>query len=131
MVPFFLSGARMTVCPAICYDLRFPELFRVGLDHGAAMFTVIANWPEARRDHWRALLVARAIENQAIVAGVNRTGRDPHLGYAGDSLVVGPRGEILLDGGSAEGVWSCVLDGGLVDGWRREFPAWRDRKLRN
>lgn len=130
VVPFFLAGARMTVCPAVCYDLRFPELFRVGLDHGAAMFTVIANWPAARREHWRVLLRARAIENQAIVAAVNRTGSDPHLVYAGDSMVVGPRGEILLDAGSEEGVWSCELEGRLVDEWRREFPAWRDRKLR-
>lgn len=130
VMPFHLPEARLTVCPSVCYDLRFPELFRVGLDHGAAMFTVIANWPAPRRTHWRTLLEARAIENQAIVAAVNRTGSDPHLAYAGDSMVVGPRGEILVDAGESEGVYSCELDGASVGRWRREFPAWRDRKLR-
>jgi omega-amidase len=70
----------LTVCPAVCYDLRFPELFRHGLMRGAEVFCLGANWPDARQAHWRALAMARAIENQAFVLAVNRVGRDPHLG---------------------------------------------------
>ena len=55
-----------TVCPLICYDLRFPELFRKGVRNGADLFTVSANWPDARLRHWKALLEARAIENLAV-----------------------------------------------------------------
>lgn len=76
----------LTVCPAICYDLRFPELFRDGLAAGAQLFALGANWPAARNAHWRALSIARAIENQAFMLAVNRTGSDPHLSYLGSSI---------------------------------------------
>ena len=121
--------AGLCVCPVICYDLRFPELFRAGLEAGAEMFTVIANWPSPRREHWRTLLHARAIENQAFVAAVNRTGNDPHLPYAGDSLVIDPKGEIVVDADAAEGVVSASIDGAALRDWRAEFPAWKDRRL--
>ena len=65
------------MAPSICYDLRFPEDYRRATAAGANLLAVIANWPEARVAHWRALLVARAIENQAYVIGVNRVGTDP------------------------------------------------------
>ena len=90
---FEWGGLR--VCPVVCYDLRFPELFRLGLDGGAEAFVVIANWPSARHEHWLTLLRARAIENQALVLGVNRCGADPFLEYAGGSLAVGGDGEEL------------------------------------
>ena len=115
-----------TVCPTICYDLRFPELYRRGMQMGAQLFTVIANWPANREGHWPALLQARAIENQCFVAGCNRAGNDPHLTYNGGSLIVDPRGRILADGGSGEGVISADVEVETVLAWRREFPVFND-----
>jgi len=64
---------------------------------GAEVFTIGASWPAVRQHHWRSLLIARAIENQAFIVAVNRTGSDPHLKYAGGSLIVAPTGEILAE----------------------------------
>ncbi|MCC6428195.1 MAG: carbon-nitrogen family hydrolase [Phycisphaerales bacterium] len=119
------------VCPAICYDLRFPELFRAGLAKGAEVFVLPACWLEGRHAHWKALLVARAIENQAYVLGVNRTGVDPNARYLGGSVAIGPRGEVIGELGEEAGVLSVEIDVGEVRGWRRKFPAWRDAKMRN
>ncbi|MCZ6788235.1 MAG: carbon-nitrogen family hydrolase [Planctomycetota bacterium] len=105
----------------ICYDLRFPEAFREAALRGANLFFVPANWPAARATHWRALLVARAIENQAFVIGVNRIGSDPDVEYAGGSLVVDPAGEILHEG---SGVDSIAPESATT--LRREFPALDD-----
>jgi predicted amidohydrolase len=124
------TGARaLTVCPAVCYDLRFPELFRRGLLAGAGAFAIGANWPAARAAHWRALLVARAIENQAFVLGVNRTGSDPHLVYAGGSIALGPKGEVLGELGATPGVLTVEIDPLAVREWRDTFPAWKDARL--
>ncbi len=123
------SGDSVRVCPAVCYDLRFPELFRRGLAEGAEAFAIGANWPEARAHHWRALLIARAIENQAFVLGVNRCGADPNLKYAGGSIAVGPRGEILGELAADEGVLSVECDPRDVRSWREKFPAWKDAKV--
>lgn len=119
------SGPR--VCPAICYDLRFPELFRRGLSLGAEVFALGANWPTSRVSHWRALLIARAIENQAFVLGANRCGSDPHLEYPGASIVIDPRGRVLAEAGAGEEVLSVEIDPAAVREWRATFPAWRDR----
>ena len=123
------KAGAMRVCPAVCYDLRFPELFRQGLVKGAEVFAIGANWPEARAHHWRALLIARAIENQAFVLGVNRTGQDPNVKYAGGSIAVGPRGEILGELAEEEGVLSVECDPREVRAWREKFPAWKDVKV--
>jgi omega-amidase len=120
---------RLKVCPVVCYDLRFPELFRLGLLQGAEAFAVIANWPRVRQLHWRSLLVARAIENQAFVLGVNRTGKDPGLEYAGGSIAVGPQGEVLGELGAEEGVLSVELNADDLRSWREKFPAWKDLRL--
>jgi predicted amidohydrolase len=122
---------RTTVCPAICYDLRFPELFRRGLQMGAEVFALGANWPSPRAPHRRALSIARAIENQAYVLCVNRAGRDPHLAYAGASLAIGPRGEVLAEAGEGECVLTVGIDLAALRAWRAEFPAWRDHRLLN
>lgn len=119
----------LRVCPAICYDLRFPELFRRGLLAGAELFALGACWLEARHSHWRALLIARAIENQAFVLGVNRTGRDPNARYLGGSIAVDPSGTILGELGEAEGVLSVEINPALVAGSREKFPAWRDHRM--
>lgn len=115
-----------SVCPFVCYDLRFPEIFRHAARDGAELFTVIASWPAARREHWRTLLLARAIENQAFVVGVNRVGRDPHLDYAGGSIVVGPLGEILAEADDREQVLVAEVDPGAARAWRTRFPALSD-----
>lgn len=117
------------LAPFICYDLRFPEIYRSATKAGADLLVTIANWPTRRVDHWVTLLRSRAIENQAWVVGVNRVGKDPHVEYPGRSLVVDPRGEVVLDAGPAEGWHSVDLDPLAVEAWRREFPAWRDRRF--
>jgi omega-amidase len=119
----------LKVCPLICYDLRFPELFRAGASLGAEMFCVIANWPIKRVAHWVTLLQARAIENQAYVVGVNRCGTDPSFTYPGRSLVVDPHGVIIADASDREMALACELDAEVVRGWRREFPALADRRF--
>lgn len=116
------------VAPFICYDLRFPEIFRVAAKKGAQLFTVIANWPVKREHHWILLLRARAIENQAYVAGVNRCGADPSYIYSGRSMIVDPHGEIIADAGNEEGVISAEVEMDAVVSWRRDFPALRDMR---
>jgi predicted amidohydrolase len=78
-----VEGVRVT--PLVCYDLRFPEPFRTAAGE-TDLFVVVANWPDPRREHWRTLLRARAIENQAYVVGVNRAGEGHGLRYAGIPL---------------------------------------------
>jgi len=117
-----------TLQPTLCYDLRFPELYRAGVDRGADLLTVQANWPVNRQAHWDVLLRARAIENQAFVAGVNCLGHIGQVEFKGGSLVVSPRGDTLLQAGEDEGVFSVWIDPDLVKSWRRVFPALRDRR---
>jgi len=116
------------VAPFICYDLRFPEDFRQAVRRGAEVLVVIANWPELRIDHWLLLLRARAIENQAFVVGVNRVGSDPSAPYPGRSLVVGPRGDVLLDAGGDSGAFPTTLDQSVLRQWRADFPALADMR---
>ncbi|MBI2948788.1 MAG: carbon-nitrogen family hydrolase [Verrucomicrobia bacterium] len=114
------------VAPFVCYDLRFPEIFRIATQRGAHLLAVIANWPTRRVNHWVALLQARAIENQAYVVGVNRVGNDPKLSYPGRSLIVDPQGEVLAEGSAEEQIVSGEVDVARVISWRNEFPALRD-----
>jgi omega-amidase len=117
---------HVAMSPFICYDLRFPEVFRAAVRQGAQLLVVIANWPTARASHWPTLLQARAIENQAYVVGVNRCGGDPELAYSGHSLIVDPRGEIIAAAGTEEGVVSAELDMESLLAYRREFPVLDD-----
>jgi predicted amidohydrolase len=117
------------VAPFICYDLRFPELFRAAVRREAQLFAVIANWPVKRIQHWITLLQARAIENQAYVVGVNRTGTDPKFFYNGHSLIVNPHGEILADASAGEGVIGGEVDLPALKAWRAEFPALQDMRV--
>jgi predicted amidohydrolase len=80
----------------VCYDLRFPVFSRNREDYDLLLY--VANWPAKRSMHWRQLLIARAIENQACVIGVNRIGADANgLDYSGDSLAIAGDGELLAD----------------------------------
>jgi predicted amidohydrolase len=121
---FDIDGLQL--CPLICYDLRFPEAFRQAMRLGAECFSVIANWPVARAEHWRALTIARAIENQAIVAACNRTGSDPHWSYGGGSLIVDAKGCVLAEGGTEPAVVSAEVDVAGMRAWRAAFPALGD-----
>lgn len=114
------------VAPFVCYDLRFPEIFRSAARKGASLMVVMALWPAKRQQHWLTLLQARAIENQAYVVGVNRIGRDPELLYAGRSVVVDPHGVIVADAGEREQVVPAMLEPDIVSSWRRDFPALND-----
>ena len=131
---YFVSGNHISFCKiddfivsvAICYDLRFPELFQME-SKAAQMILVPANWPEARRDHWRALLKARAIENQCYIVGVNCTGRMQEQTYVGDSCIINPNGEVLLEM-SAEhelGIYEIINN---VAWYQDNFPTKSDRR---
>jgi predicted amidohydrolase len=117
-----------TVAPFVCYDLRFPEIFRAGMQRGANLIVVIANWPTSRAGHWLTLLRARAIENQSYVLGVNRSGTDPFLPYPGRSLIVDYRGEQLAQGGDAEQVIAADVEIGPLLAYRRELPFLADAR---
>jgi predicted amidohydrolase len=120
-----VEGLRVT--PFVCYDLRFPEPFRLAAPD-TDLFVVVANWPDERREHWRTLLRARAIENQAYVAGVNRVGDGGRLHYAGDSAVLTPLGETLAEGADKEIVLFADVDSASVQKLRTRFPALNDRR---
>jgi predicted amidohydrolase len=98
------------ICPLICYDLRFPVWSRNRVD-GYDLLIYVANWPERRIYAWRQLLVARAIENQAFVIGVNRTGNDGNdIYHSGDSMVVNALGNILYHKQDEEDVFTTTLN---------------------
>lgn len=122
------SGNPLVVCPVICYDLRFPELFRAGAARGAELYVVPANWPAVRQMHRFTLARARAIENQAAVVCVNRAGRDPTLVYNGGTVAFDAKGELLGELGEAAGVLSIRIDPAQIRRWRADFPALRDRR---
>lgn len=124
IVTFDWNG--FTVAPFVCYDLRFPEIFRAAVRKGANLIVVIADWPAKRQQHWLTLLQARAIENLAYVIGVNQVGKDPQFTYAGRSVVVDPHGIILADAGEQERVVHASIELDAVTRWREEFPALRD-----
>ena len=116
------------VCPTICYDLRFPELYRRGAKAGANLFPIIASWPSARVEHWDTLLKARAIENQAVVVGVNRVGSDPKLNYPGHSQIIDHQGKVLAKEADIE---TCVIADISIEPlqeWRNAFGALKDVK---
>ena len=119
--------ADATVAPFICYDLRFPEIFReAAAAHRPELFTVIASWPAKRIEHWVKLLQARAIENQAYVLGVNRVGTDPYFSYSGRSLIVDPHGTVLADAGETEGFIRAELDLPALRKYREGLPFLED-----
>jgi omega-amidase len=108
----------------VCYDLRFPVFCRNRNDYD--MMLCVANWPKARAHHWRSLLIARAIENQAFVVGVNRVGTDGNgLEYSGDSLAIDYLGELLVDKPN-EWVETLVFDPQALVDYRQRFRAWED-----
>lgn len=114
------------VLPLICYDLRFPVWSRNQNNYDLLLY--VANWPESRRHVWRALLVARALENQAYVAGINRIGQDGQgLTYSGDSMVIHPKGHIIsTTQPGQEASETVTLSREELDRFRQKFPVAKD-----
>ena len=112
----------------ICYDLRFPELYQA-LSKENLILINIANWPKRRVAHWKKLLIARAIENQAFMIGVNRTGIDGNdLEYEKSSLIVTPEGELVMPDKSFDEVEIFTINLEKASNYRNDFPAKKDRK---
>ena len=136
-----IEGVRTSIF--ICYDLRFADDFWV-LAHDTDCYIVVANWPEPRREHWRALLRARAIENQAYVVAANRVGLagvdraanggsppdDRRLNHTGDSAIIDPLGRTLAEAAYDEAVLTADIDVARVADVRRRFPFLDDRTAR-
>jgi len=121
-----IDGLRVSLF--VCYDLRFgDEFWRLALD--TDVYLVPANWPVSRREHWMALLRARAIENQAYVIGCNRVGDGGNLSYVGDSKVFGPNGDLLADGTDAgETILYADVSAAEVVAVRDRFRFLQDRR---
>jgi predicted amidohydrolase len=121
---FNFRGLR--ICPNVCYDLRFPVWSRNRNDYDLLINS--SNWPESRRDVWITLLKARALENQCFVAGVNRIGIDgTGIKYCGDSMILGPKGEIIAEGKQNE---ESLISGDIsideLSDFRKKFPVLKD-----
>lgn len=112
--------------PLICYDLRFPVWSRNVKPHYDVLI-YIASWPAVRKEAWKALLKARAIENQCYVIGVNRLGTDGYgLEYSGDSCVIDFKGELLLDAAARKGRFDVTLPWQDLHDFRQKFPFLED-----
>lgn len=107
----------------VCFDLRFPEGSRNALQHPYDVMLCVASWPEQRRAAWDILLQARAVENQAYMVGINRTGTDPHCTYNGGSAIVSPRGQVLrrLDAAVQTATFEPDLE--ALRSLRQHFPV--------
>ncbi|MCD6425387.1 MAG: carbon-nitrogen family hydrolase [Anaerolineales bacterium] len=113
---------------AICYDLRFPEIFRSCAVQGAELILLVAEWPLKRIEHWKILLQARAIENQCFIAAVNKAGISQGAALGGNSAVVSPMGEFLALGGENEELLQADLDLDEVSKIREWMPVFDDRR---
>ncbi len=114
---------------ATCYDLRFPELFRALTQGEATAFVLASGWPDKRIAHWDALLVARAIENQAWMIACNEVGDQDGVILGGHSTVVNPKGEVVARAGTDEEVLYVDIDPAEATRWRADFPVLKDIRL--
>ncbi len=128
-VSTYAMPGHTTLGMTTCYDIRFPELYRLLLDAGAQLVVVPAGWPAARLDHWLLLLRARALEDQLFVVGCNQVGTQEGVELAGHSVVVDPWGAVIAEAGDGEEVLTVDIDLAMVDKIRAEFPVLRDRRL--
>lgn len=123
------TGGQVRTGLATCYDLRFPEMFRLLLDAGAQLLLVPAAWPAARVAHWSLFGRARAVENQMVVVAVNTAGTHAGMTMGGHSQVVDPYGVVLAEAGPDQQVVTVDIDLGVVATARRDFPVLADRRL--
>lgn len=134
---FFSAGQKLclfelaghTAGAAICYDLRFPELFRSLALQGASLIFVPAEWPTARGNNWRVLVQARAVENQVFICAVNCVGQHKNRPFFGHSLLVGPDGTILVEGDDKENILYGDIDFQFVSEVRRSMDIFADRRV--
>jgi omega-amidase len=134
---FYNAGTQTVMTPvdsfrigmAICYDLRFPELFRLYAKERVHLIIDIANWPQARIEHWRSLLKARSIEDQCYMIGVNRVGKDKKNEYNGHSCVFAPFGEEINCVADREDVITGSLSLERVLQVQGEYPFLNDIRL--
>ncbi|RBW70661.1 carbon-nitrogen family hydrolase [Bacillus taeanensis] len=123
---FELDGIKMGAI--ICYDLRFPELARSLALEGAQVLHILAEWPLARKSHWKHLQLARAIENQMYVVSANRVGTHDGVEFAGTSLVIDPWGDIVREGSvEKEETLTVLLDLEKVKQVRKNVPIFTSR----
>lgn len=122
------SLGSLTCGIAICYDLRFPELFRLYAQSGVHVVLVPSAWPAVRKRHWELFIQARALENQFYVVGINTTGRTPVETYSGDSLAADPQGTVISQANDAEQLVFSDLDPAMVARTRYQLPVENDRK---
>jgi predicted amidohydrolase len=113
---------------AICYDLRFPELFRAYALQGAKMVLLPAEWPRPRLEHWQVLLRARAIENQMYIIACNRVGSSKENAFFGHSAIIDPWGETVIEAGEDETLVTARIEIDLVDQVRAKIPVFQDRR---
>ncbi len=113
---------------AICYDLRFPELFRHYALAGAKIVFLPAEWPQPRLAHWRTLLRARAIENQFFVVACNRVGTTRDNTFFGHSAIIDPWGETVIEGDQGPALLTAEIDLAEVDLVRTKIPIFDDRR---
>lgn len=114
---------------SVCYDLRFPELYRKYAKEKVDLIVNIANWPVKRIEHWKALLKARAIENQCFMIGVNRVGTDPFNEYNGFSSIIDPMGNIIIENENEEKILTAEIDLDIVRQTREKLPFLQDIKM--
>ncbi len=132
----FKSGDTISVCEwenwkigmAICYDLRFPELFRLEMKQDVHLFLISAQWPITRILHWDLLLQARAVENQAFVVGCNRVGKNETYEFCGRSALVDPAGKRVVKTNNNEGVWIGKIKMQDLLNYRNSLPFLKDRR---
>jgi predicted amidohydrolase len=133
---YLVAGQQLTVVEAdwgvsglaICYDLRFAEMFRSYALQGAAMVYLPAEWPYPRLAHWRTLIRARAIENQMFMIAVNRVGTDGKYDFCGHSAVIDPWGNAVVEAGDSEILLTATIDTDMVATVRQKIPVFDDRR---
>jgi predicted amidohydrolase len=113
---------------AICYDLRFAEMFRSYALSGVNMVYLPAEWPHPRLAHWQILLRARAIENQMFMVGVNAVGSDGTYTFFGHSAIIDPWGNAVIEGGESELLLTATIETDMVAEVRRKIPVFKDRR---
>jgi predicted amidohydrolase len=126
LVTFDLEGVRFGL--SICYDLRFPEVFRAQTLSGCHALLLASAWPRARIDVWQPLCVARAVENQCYLLGANRVGEEGAFPFGGRSIFVTPTGEATTTNGHEEGLVCGIVDPREVLSVRRAIPALNHRR---
>lgn len=130
---YYTAGAKKLIvdykgwkiCPLVCYDLRFPVWSRNTKNNSYDVLIYVANWPEVRSYPWKQLLIARAIENQSYVIGVNRIGEDGNgIVHSGDSVIIGPKGDLISKVMAHEDNTETIsLSYSYLQEFRKSFPV--------